>query len=563
LYLSVHAVLGRGLCAALGTLGRAQPRSRSLLAQSLLLGVLLGYLTIKFFLSRRFYTPMGLVWGVLDDVYITASHARTLVNGGGPLWYEGAPRVEGFSSPLWLIVLAALHLNPALEDYVLGVHVLIVNLVVLLALGAVMSVVIGDRDAEHRLTRPSWGKWLVLVLLQLTSVSHHYWTGAGFETGLTALLALGAFALAGGPASARRATSIGLLLGTAFWSRMDSVLLCWPVLGVMWFERRWRRLIPRTAALWIALAAFLFVSRRAYFGEWLPNTYYLKATGWALGDRLIQGFLQNRAAIYCLLFGILPLCVLLLPRVLHRRSEIAGLVLAHAGTVAYSTWLGGDFAWSVYGYDRFTGTSVLLLTCALARLVTEPPLYRWARALAMPALAASMLAPVFLYFNPYTSEWLVHQPFRFKALVYYKKSLNAPDLLNATFVYYGRAIEQITKPGAVVAVCAAGAIPYFSHRRAIDLLGKIDKHVARLPVLDHPPPEYRCWRPFPGAGHNKEDTSYSFAQRPDLSTVDPPEKYRSQYRKAVWGGLDFWLRQDSKLVIIPEGDVRKGAPSSP
>jgi hypothetical protein len=294
------------------------------------------------------------------------------------------------------------------------------------------------------------------------------------------------------------------------------------------------------------------VSRRVYFGDWLPNTYYLKATGWALSDRVGQGFLQNRPAIYATLFGLLPLCAFLFLRVRERKAEIAGLVLAHAGTLAYSTWLGGDFAWEVYGYDRFTGTSVLFLTCALTRLLTEASLRPWARALAVPAAFALMALPVFTFVHFFTEKWEARQPFRFKALVYYKWSLNYPDLMNSMFVHWGHVIEQITKPGAVVAVCAAGAIPYFSHRGAIDMLGKIDKHVARLPVSTRPPPEFRCWRPFPGAGHNKEDTNYSFSLRPDLSTVPPPVKYEAHYRKISHGGLDFWARLDTKLVIVPE-----------
>jgi hypothetical protein len=36
-----------------------------------------------------------------------------------------------------------------------------------------------------------------------------------------------------------------------------------------------------------------FIGRRAYYGEWWPNTYYLKLTGWPLADRVRAGLEQG------------------------------------------------------------------------------------------------------------------------------------------------------------------------------------------------------------------------------------------------------------------------------
>jgi len=56
-----------------------------------------------------------------------------------------------------------------------------------------------------------------------------------------------------------------------------------------------------------------------------------------------------------------------------------------------------------------------------------------------------------------------------------------------------------------VAVLAAGAVGYFSRRPMIDLLGKNDPHVARLPGLA-----------YGGAGHNKYEPGFSFGRGADL-----------------------------------------------
>ena len=120
-----------------------------------LLTLAIVFVTVKYFLTRHHVTPLGTAWGVADDVYITADFARTFANGGGPVWYEGAPRVEGFSSPLWMLVLALLHLNPVLKENGLGLHVLVVNLLIVLGLCLAIWIVISPRDANQLRRTPS------------------------------------------------------------------------------------------------------------------------------------------------------------------------------------------------------------------------------------------------------------------------------------------------------------------------------------------------------------------------------------------------------------------------
>ena len=66
-------------------------------------------------------------------------------------------------------------------------------------------------------------------------------------------------------------------------------------------------------------------------------------------------------------------------------------------------------------------------------------------------------------------------------------------------------IRENTKRGSTVAVFSLGYIGYYADRRMIDMLGKIDRHIARM-------------KPIPGRliGHNKEDFDYVLGLRPDL-----------------------------------------------
>ena len=73
----------------------------------------------------------------------------------------------------------------------------------------------------------------------------------------------------------------------------------------------------------------------------------------------------------------------------------------------------------------------------------------------------------------------------------------------------GLELATIARPGATIAVAAAGNIPYWSGLRSVDLLGKADRQVARRPPQDAP------FVP----GHNKWDYGYSVCElRPDVIT---------------------------------------------
>jgi hypothetical protein len=85
----------------------------------------------------------------------------------------------------------------------------------------------------------------------------------------------------------------------------------------------------------------------------------------------------------------------------------------------------------------------------------------------------------------------------------------------------GMLVRRSTTPDTRIAVVWAGALPYFAHRPAVDLLGRNDSRIARMR------PAARFGLP----GHNKFDYAYSIgALRPDLILqlwMPPPELFPS------------------------------------
>jgi len=368
-----------------------------------------------------------------------------------------------------------------------------------------------------------------------------------------ALIALLAFMEALRPRGARPLV-LALFLGMAVWARMDAALYCIPA-ALVFAERCLRARAGRDFLLAVVVAlgliAALFVLRFVYFTEWLPNTYYLKATHWPLAMRLPRGIGQNVVAVVACLVGLPPLAWVLLRRASPARVAIGAALLTHAAVVTYSTCLGGDFSFESFGYDRFTCVSAVFLMLGLVAFVSVTPLSSLARGsfacwslgvLVLPV----MLRPPTLFslerpLDIFTMRAIPWQEFMSRG------ELHPVDNFAQLFVYYGKISARVTLPSARIAVCGAGATIYFSHRGGVDLLGKMDPQIARLPATNAPPPERRCWQGH--AGHNKESLSLSFATHaPDLSLVAPPKVAEPTYVAFKYGYIDMWARVGSPYI---------------
>lgn len=531
---------------------RPGPRRIYVATLAFLLAAFWIFIEWKTLESFHFATKFGAIWGVADDVYISADFGRTLAEGGGPRWFPGAPKVEGFTSPAWILVLAVLHLFPSLTGRQLGLTVFAVNAALLFGIALTsLRIVVAMSGKSATATK---ALFLGFPIIAVSGVALAFWTGEGFETALVAFVSLWAFhsALAG---EQPKIWHTGTITALALWTRLDAALYCGlPLLGAAfgWTTER-RVLRPRVAFIAIPLASISvqILARLAYYGEPLPNTYYLKATGWPYHDRLFQGWLQNGPDLFALIVLLTPLSILSLSHIegVVRRRVAIGLAV-FAFSVCYSTFVGGDLAYEAFGYDRFTCVGALFLSVSLPALAVAPKFHaRMPRTLASIGAVVAAIAPVALRPNLNGRVAWRQMPL-WTNIVDFEAPLVTKDTLVLTWIHYGFAIDAITDPGARVALCAAGAPVYFSRRPAVDILGKIDKHVARLPVPAKAPPDARCWRGFPGVGHNKEDVRWTFAAyHPELSLVPPPSTDAAHYVTMSYDGLTVWARRGVERVL--------------
>ena len=295
-----------------------------------------------------------------------------------------------------------------------------------------------------------------------------------------------------------------------------------------------------------------------YFGDILPNTYYLKLTGYPFALRISQG-------IYALAQFIWKLNILLFvfPFMLAVRHDrrIGLLLWALIVQMMYSVYVGGD-AWEYWGgSNRYISIAMpgffILLSYALFRVSrfilgamnadtrqAGIATTNWKGYIFPLLIAVSLVSVNSIYGLDALAEVLLIKP----PLHSGNGESNHREVEEALL------LRKMTTPDATIAVTRAGTIPYFSDRSSIDLLGKTDRVIAHedMRVFEagwHRLIEFR-------AGHMKFDYRYSIEQqRPDviaqlwLHTEEVRPYLQKYYRGVRLQGKCLYMRAASVNVL--------------
>ncbi len=205
----------------------------------------------------------------IDDAAITFSYARNLVNGDGLVPWPGGERVEGYSDPTWLLLIAAglaVGLDPFVWAKLLGAAFAVVTV---LLVGRLAADLAEEADAPATSLAP---------VLLAGSAQFAIWSASGLENGLFGmLLVAGILGLlrelrTGGPPWS------GLAFLALVWTRPEGAM--YAVVALAWGILASRRRGPWPMARWslvvIVPSVALEALRIGYFAWPLPNTYYAK-----------------------------------------------------------------------------------------------------------------------------------------------------------------------------------------------------------------------------------------------------------------------------------------------
>lgn len=392
-------------------------------------------------------------YGLIDDAYISLRYAGNLAAGHGLVWNPGE-RVEGYTSFLWVALLGLLH------------AVTRIPLELLATVGSIGCgigcLVAADRLAT-RLARDGARSPLPGLLLA-AYLPLAFWGFSGMETPLFVWLLLAflervAAAFAGESLRYRD----GLLLAGGLLLCRPEAYAFVPILLVALASRDRRGALRGGAgALTLAVPHLLF--RRLFYGDFLPNTFYVKvdfssAQLMAHGvSYLAEGALPHLPLLCGAAWGLITL-----RRSGELRPQDLLLPLTLAVALGIAVYTGGDH----FRELRFflVPAAVLAVMAAPAAVVTAPRSGRWFRAAGATGLAVGVLL----------------------LTVYHR------DLGRSSSLQFGAAITRRWKaagewlrtqasPGDLLATPVAGAIPFVSGLPTIDMLGLNDRVIARKPV---------------------------------------------------------------------------------
>lgn len=419
---------------------------------------------------------------LFDDAMISMCYAHNWANSNGIVWNPGE-YVEGYTSFVWTAILALIHL-PGFSP----------STTCLLAQVLGCLVLLGILGATVRLSRACRQlSFVTVVALVLVAFQPNllYLTLYGMETGFLCLLVtLGIGGIVQSLQDRRGRFSPMIWFAIACLVRMDAlpIVLALGLLNLVGVRRgRWRIVLGVGAVGATLLAHAMW--RHAYYGDWMPNTYYLKLTGWPLLDRLSTG---ARSAVWTVIslgfVYFLSLLTLFKPRL-----WLAALIIPATMAFAYQVYVGGD-AWRL---NRFVAPYLPALFVASAIGIHYLVAMIFRRRTSTPALVVRSALVAICVVEMFALDWkssiLVDRPYTW-----------ASNQLNIRLVY---CVDQVAKPEATVAVGYAGAFPYFSRRYCYDVLGKCDRYIARIPADTS----------IRRAGHNKRDINYTLeTQAPDV-----------------------------------------------
>jgi hypothetical protein len=478
------------------------------------------------FIGRAMFRIAGQpTFSLFDDAMISMTYARNLAEGHGLVWMAGEAPVEGYTNLLWTLVMALPHLA-GMPDRLASLPIQILGVLILAGTSALVAQ-IARRLAVLPVT-PVLAALGVALCFPLV-----FWTLRGLEVGLVAFFVAAACLLALRLVEAVRRRDVLWLcaaLAAAVLTRTDAVAPLVVVLGFLFLHPGAPRRVAWAGGFTLAATLAGHTGLRLiYYGSALPNTYTLKVAGHGLEERLARGFPALFEAVFTTLWAPLLLAfALLLIRRLRLRPAEWLLTGVAASAMAYSVYVGGD-VWEFAGFaNRFVSVGLPLLF-VLALLGSEAVLEALvaARARAPAALAVGLALLFAIHDGPVRDWWT-------------NGGLHVQD--DQILVRQGLAIGAATPETARIAVIWAGAIPYFSRRPAIDLLGKSDPVIAGLPPRGAFVP-----------GHDKWDIEYSVGRlAPDLIALGfrlPPR--------------DIERIEELGYEKVAQYYVRRGAPVDP
>lgn len=501
---------------------------------------------------------------LFDDSMISMRYAWNFSHGLGLVWNPGE-YIQGYTNLLMTLLMSLATLVFDKSTAVLFIQISGAGFMLAIAF---VTMKISDHIFQNE---DGQCQSFFRVLSFFCALSYYplaYWSLMGMETGLLTLLLLLGILSALNYTRSKNISYLFLVsvfLGLAHLTRIDSAVFAIPVWAYITWEtftqtpkvnvKSLRQLLI-SISLYLTFVVGQLAFQYLYYGEILPNTYTLKLTGMPLLARIRDGvgfvtpFLTETAIIL-----VLPIVDI----IFNFRNQRLLLLSIVFSAIGYQVYVGGD----PWNYWRIMSPSMPLVTMLFISAINAIVL----------AISSTQAFNVYFLRNPifprkYITEVLVilltltgllSANVRFLPEISLLRKpyqvANNQDNVNTAIV-----LSQLTTSDATVGVSWAGAIPYYTGRRAIDFLGKVDRYIARLPPDVSGKVGYHGMRSVPG--HNKYDLNYSiktleptYVQIFQRGTQDLSQWAETRYVKVEYDGVSLYLLKDSPAVLWSKVNV--------
>jgi len=391
----------------------------------------------------------------LDDAYITFRYARHLAEGyGAGAWNHTGEHVEGYSSLLWMLLLAG-----AVR---LGIDVLVASKV----LGAAAALVVIASLVRRRDDRPAFLTGLFLAVY----VPFEFYAASGMEA--VAFTSLVTLALVG-PATWQPVVAPLLVA-----MRPEGALVAGiDVLALVWRRER-RRWIVATAISGMLTLSAIAIHRWVTYHTLAPNTYYAKVAGGGVGHvKLGLVYVGGWMLAHAVLVAFLVIGALTVRRAHDRRGLIClGLFVLY---IAYMATAGGDPPTAFPLWRQFVHVAPAWALVAMTGVTSVVRHRRWAQVAAAVGLALAANVGILLV-----------------------QGRGGPRPGNADYVAW---LTSLATPTTTISSSYGGALPFLVDAVHIDALGLSTPYIARHGTFDPDGPQ-----------DSKTDMRWVVEQRPDI-----------------------------------------------
>jgi arabinofuranosyltransferase len=452
-----------------------------------------GFVGALFALVLFYFTAQSLVPFFSDDALISLRYAQRLASGDGLTWTNG-DHTEGYTDFLWVLLQVPgfwLRVEPVLWARIIGF------------LGAGMALIFTtySTQAQAPFRQIHWARTLAVGSLFSLSVPLATWAIGGLEHGfMCGPLIAGVYFmqrwLGGKPISY---APMSLCFSSVCLARADGALfVAFGFAGIiLTFGNSWIQRI-QIGAKFIQWPLLTFAAqtlfRKAYTNEWIPNTAVAKVA--FNFHRVDLGFQWVKSGLLASfpLFALALLGFLLMVIFGQWRKALIPFFMT-VGWCSYLVVVGGD----IFPAFRQLVPALSVLVFVVAECfesISTRFRFSWVA-----------LLPAAISLGFYNAEAQRENPEHARALSERWEWEGKPlgTMLHDAALNLEMVKEKNVFP--LLAVDAAGALPFWSRLPALDMLGLNDSYIAK-----HPPIQFG----YGGIGHELGDGAYVLRRKPDL-----------------------------------------------